>query len=171
VNALAVVLVWVAMCLLVGCAGGSQTEDFDEPEVVCHRTFYIRSGFTENQERAIANAARRWNAVAAEKFCVESSDTKAGSVIRPIVFESPEYIAIRDHFKRDFGGAWWFEDHDVIVIRIDPDDVWFEAIAMHEFGHAHMLQHIPEPGIMNADDVWHDFTAGDIAECKRVGAC
>lgn len=48
----------------------------------------------------------------------------------------------------------------------------FKNVLMHEMLHSLGFEHIPGPGIMNAKMSYDaEFSAGDVAECERVGVC
>lgn len=169
------VLVALVLLTFIGCVGFDQATEPEPPPDVenCARVFKVRAGFSLEQRDSLARAAARWNEIAIESFCVQDDETEGGPEVRPIEYGGEEYQRLYAYFRSDFGGAHWIDAQgkDVIVLRTDVDVLGFEAVAMHEFGHAHRLGHIPDPGIMSDAEFTWDFTEYDLAECRRVGAC
>lgn len=144
----------------------------------CDRTFTVSSAFSEKEKDAIERAALRWNAIAVEQLCVEKGNEAFDQTNAP-----PRGI-----FRIERNGEYWrslseshgganilgvhFGDSDVIAIIDTLSDADFELVALHEFGHALRLGHVPAPAIMHASiGTATDFTPNDLAECQRVGSC
>lgn len=147
------------------------------PSGLCGRVFVVSLDFTEEERAAINSAVIRWNEIAKERFCTRLATP-----------EEVPWNTRRGIFKIQYKGSYWqmlSEQHgglDIWGIHFGRSDLIgiidalsidaFEVVALHEFGHAHGLNHIAAPGIMHdSAGTATDFTPNDLAECVRVGAC
>lgn len=167
----------LAALVLVGCASYTDAPPSPAPTPVppaswgCDRAFAASADFLPGERAALERAAARWNEVAVEQFCVVDGDGQQLHGIWRIEVGSPEW----QHITSTFGGEFYgihLGNTDRIGIVSGLEVSLFELVALHEFGHAHGLDHTEPPSLMcswvgSADD----FTPIDIAECKRVGAC
>lgn len=164
----------LAVVSFVGCK--SHLVDYTPKPGVC-RTFIVAPEFTAEERAALASSVERWNDIAIEPFCLRDSATP-GEVestlhgVFRIAYNGPYW----QQLSKKFGGAnvigVHFGDTDQIGIVDTLGQPLFEAVAVHEFGHAHGLGHTQPPSIMAAyAGSAYDFTENDLAECRRVGAC
>jgi hypothetical protein len=128
---------------LVSCAGGS---------VDCE----IDAVFTQSQGAEIQRAADVWNSLS----------------VRPITFAPQgqgDWLILPASVTLNRLG---YAEPKRKLIRINPvtPDNQIYAVALHEFGHAIGLGHVKH-GVMDPDHQTMAFSAEDIAECRRVGAC
>lgn len=117
--------------------------------------FAIDKSFTEIEVREIHRAAEEWNKIA----------------LRKITFGDDGKYYIDEVEKTDLGYNGFFtRKRRLIQIDNETGGVSVYAIALHEFGHALGLNHVNN-GIMNPNKVTTEFSAEDMAECRRVRAC
>jgi predicted Zn-dependent protease len=110
--------------------------------------------FTDAQRSEIARAASTWNQITG---------------LRQVhIVEDGEWLVVPAPSPRGLGYAQGARR----LIRISPEtpDDQVYAVALHEFGHALGLRHVPQ-GVMDPDRQTIEFSAEDMAECRRVGAC
>ncbi len=121
--------------------------------------FSVHPTFTVEERMGIAMAAAEWNA----RTVPSKQITLSGGSWRIDKVESTN------------GGynGWCSRGKRVIQIDSDTQGVSTYAVALHEFGHAVGLEDLPtdHPGVMNDRHVTVVFSAYDMAECARVGAC
>jgi len=160
-------LVVALLLLLVACSAAIRSP-YDS-DGGCGRTFHVSAAFTQGERAALESAVARWNEIADEQFCLDDGDgNDEHGVFR---LEGQELENLRADFKSDVIGVFYHEGGRIGIVANLPLDV-FEVVALHEFGHAHGLQHTPPPSIMNAVvGTADDFTDNDLAECRRVSAC
>jgi hypothetical protein len=176
-STVASVVLWILICFFVGvgCAGAKEEDRRIDGTQSCDRTFLVSSDFPPDERAALQRAASRWNEIAIEQFCLQVTDEEIDGEDSRAIFRIPykgEYWqkVSASMGGVDFIGIYWGWDLIGIVDSMPIDQ--FERVALHEFGHAHGLGHTEAPSIMHAyDGTASDFTANDIAECKRVGAC
>jgi hypothetical protein len=132
------------------------------------RVVHASTAFPPEERAAVRRATERWNEIAIEQYCVVDGD--GPNAIRPIVWGDDEWTAI----SQAHGGAQIYGEYNGarIVVVTGLDAYLFEAVVLHELGHAHGLGHAPAPAIMAAGaGTAYDFTMNDLDECIRVGAC
>ena len=143
----------------------------------CGRTFIVAPEFTKAERIAMASAVERWNEISNEAFCLKPAQ-KVGEaeVVNHGVYRIPYKGAYWQEWSKALGNVDFIglhfgrSDQIGIVDSLSPES--FELVALHEFGHAHGLGHLPPPAIMCAYvGTASDFTANDMRECERVGAC
>jgi predicted Zn-dependent protease len=109
--------------------------------------------FTQPQASEITRAAKRWN-----EFTTRTVHIVSDGEWLVVPATSPKGLGYAQGARR--------------LIRISPvtPDDQIYAVALHEFGHALGLNHVPK-GVMDPDRQTIEFSPEDIAECKRCGAC
>lgn len=147
------------------------------PPGECGRTFLVAPEFTADEKEEILRAVDRWNDVSIETFCLayskkpgEAETTDRGIYRIPYKGEAWQAISKMFNGENVLGVYWGASDQIGIVDGMAIET--FYLVALHEFGHAHGLDHTACPAIMcpyvgTADD----FAPNDMAECQRVGAC
>ena len=121
----------------------------DEPPLVFDMQ---ASDFSCAEQADVYKAADKWNAVA----------------IEPIAFGRGEWRIDRVDLPIGTAGETSLSKH-VIRIAQRHEATTFQVI-LHEFGHAHRLSHVAS-GVMQPAAAPTEFTAEDMAECRRVEAC
>jgi hypothetical protein len=164
------------LCLFVWTAilAAACTAPLEYPPGPCDRTFFVAPGFSPEERQAIDRAIDRWNAIAIDQYCAIDMGLPVDiHTIRRVEAGSPEY----KRMSASLGGVQFYGVYfggtfgSIVVVSGLPVGV-FEAVMLHELGHAHGLDHTPAPSIMHVHQgTAYDFTHNDIAECKRVGAC
>lgn len=122
-------------------------------------SFSVDPAFTESEQKEIRRAAETWNAITEDQITFDGADWRIEQREPPL------------NNGRQPAGACYPR---VRLILIHPNlqgtNTSAYAVALHEFGHAHGLKHVAG-GVMDANEVHTEFTAADMAECRRVGAC
>lgn len=139
----------------------------------CDRLFLVSSEFTFEEQRLIERAAWRWNQIAEEKFCTQvTNEAQDRHWIYRIPYRGQTWQEISTRLKGADVLGVYYETGDRIGIVDGMSGDLFELVALHEFGHAHGLDHTAAPAIMYvASGGVYDFTPIDLAECHRVLAC
>lgn len=139
----------------------------------CDRVFYVSPAFTAAEQSALARAATRWNEIATEKFCTQvTNQIQERHWIYRIPYKGPAWQEISTRLKGADVLGVYYESGDRIGIIDGMNGGLFELVALHEFGHAHGLDHTAKHAIMYVGSgTVTDFTPIDLAECRRVLAC
>lgn len=109
--------------------------------------------FTKAQASEITRAANRWN-----EFTQRTVHIVSDGDWLVVPATSPKGLGYAQGNRRL-----------IRISPITPDDQVF-AVALHEFGHALGLNHVPQ-GVMDPERQTIEFSAEDMAECRRCGAC
>lgn len=117
-------------------------------------TVTIDPSFTNEQRAELERAADAWNQVA----------------VRHIRFvDAGEYLILPALVP---GGWLGYTQRGRALVRVSPATPESEvyAVALHELGHVLGLEHTTR-GVMDPRRQTVDFSAEDMVECARVGAC
>lgn len=121
---------------------------------------HVDPAFTVGEREMLEDAATRWNAVSLDRIVLTDapaigqiarrSPTKPGWYAQTETRDGQAYVEISPNLSKEF----------------------FHHVAAHEFGHVlHLIY--ATPGVMDCDGIESTlkFSAEDLAECRRVGAC
>jgi hypothetical protein len=131
----------LALAFVVCC--GSDAEEYE-----------IDGAWTETQRAEIERAAADWNAISVR-------------ALRPT--PKGEWLIVRAFSPKPGLGLVERSRRLVRISPATPDDQVY-AVALHEFGHVLGLKHVGR-GVMSATEQITTFSAEDLAECHRAGAC
>jgi len=116
--------------------------------------FEIDSAFTADERTQIKAAADDWNRITGQDY--------------KITFDGDSWVI----YKRQppaSNGLTLVAGREVWITP-KPVGASVRTIARHEFGHALGLRHTAK-GVMYAGWAEDEFSAEDLVECRRVGAC
>lgn len=111
-------------------------------------------------EDSCKRAAEHWNQkTGLDIFVLVDAPPEVGVTT---AFKTPEEMGIHNgitHHENDSEGFPWKSDIDLVDTFADPDKLW--SVALHEFGHAIRLRHLPEGYLMYAGQPLPMTVTGD----------
>ncbi len=131
--------------------------------------FQVSPAFSVEERQALSRAVETWNGLAVKQFCL--TDEPSPYHLDRVDYGGEEYHRLAQPIGKDFYGLYIGGQGRIVIVSPLGIEL-FEAVALHELGHALGLDHTPAPSIMHAAaGSAYQLTPIDIAECIRVGAC